>query len=259
MLYVPKLLDFDDLIDQLEASFLEQGLDYFRSHKVSDIAHDEQDQCLTANVKGKKKAPYKISISVDDDLLIDGDCSCKINYNCKHVAAVLLANLFAELSASSSEKITVSKTANQWQKEIDKAQQAFNAPVETVTEKNPQKLIYILSLHKTTSVPKFQLHIQTARQLKDGSFGDEKRYNPSNFFLHGPKDYMVDNDIQIIHQLRTSNLLSKLPEIELAGKGSGEVLDLIINCGRCLWKNTESAPLTKGKNRSGKLSWQAGW
>jgi len=255
---LPKLLEFDDLIDQLEASFLEQGLDYFRSHKVTDIVLDEDDQCLTACVKGKKKAPYKISISVDEDLLIDGDCSCKINYNCKHVAAVLLANLFAELSAGSNEKITVSKTANQWQKEIDKAQQAFNAPVETIAEKNPQKLIYILTLHKTTSIPKFQLHIQTARLLKNGSFGDEKRYNPSNFFLHGPKDYMVDADIQVIHQLRTSNMLSKLPDIELVGKNSGEVLNLIINTGRCLWKNTESEPLTTGKKRTGKLSWQVG-
>jgi hypothetical protein len=192
---VPKLLEFDDLIDQLEASFLEQGLDYFRSHKVSEINRDEEDQTLTADVKGKKKTPYKISISIDEELLIDGDCSCKINYNCKHVAAVLLANLFAELAESSSEKITVSKTANQWQKEIDKAQQAFNSPVETIVEKNPQKLVYILTLHKTSSIPKFQLHIQTARQVKDGSFGDEKRYNPSNFFLHGPKDYMVDVDI----------------------------------------------------------------
>ena len=168
MLYVPKLLEFDDLIDQLEASFLEQGLDYFRSHKVSEITHDDEDQTLTAQVKGKKKVPYKISISVDDELLIDGDCSCKVNYNCKHVAAVLMADMFTELSVNSSEKVTVSKTANQWQKEIDKAQQAFNSPVESVAEKNPQKLIYVLTLHKTSNIPKFQLHIQTARQQKDG-------------------------------------------------------------------------------------------
>ncbi len=255
---MPKLLEFDDLIDQLEASFLEQGLDYFRSHKVIDINRDENDNCLTAKVKGKKKAPYSISVSFDEDLLIDGDCSCKINYNCKHVAAVLMANLFTELSANSSEKITVSKTANQWQKEIDKAQQAFNAPVETVAEKNPQKLIYVLTLHKTTSIPKFQLHIQTARQLKEGGYTDEKRYNPSNLFLHGPRDYMVDADIQIIHQLRTSNMLSKLPDIELVGKNSGDILNLIISSGRCLWKSADSAALEKGKNRTGKLSWQVG-
>ncbi len=255
---MPKLLEFDDLIDQLEASFLEQGLDYFRSHKVSEITRDEEQQSLTAHVKGKKKAPYKISISVDEDLLIDGDCSCKVNYNCKHVAAVLMANIFTELSTNSSDKLTVSKTANQWQKEIDKAQQAFNAPVESVAEKNPQKLIYVLTLHKTTSIPKFQLHIQTARQQKDGFYSDEKRYNPSNFFLHGPKDYMLDVDIQVIHQLRTSNMLSKLPDIELVGKGSGELLNTIINTGRCLWKNVESAPLALGKNRNGKLSWQVG-
>ncbi len=255
---MPKLLEFDDLIDQLEASFLEQGLDYFRSHKVSEIIRDEEQLSLTAQVKGKKKAPYKISISVDDDLLIDGDCSCKVNYNCKHVAAVLMANIFTELSTNSSDKLTVSKTANQWQKEIDKAQQAFNTPVESIAEKNPQKLIYVLTLHKTTSIPKFQLHIQTARQQKDGFYSDEKRYNPSNFFLHGPKDYMLDVDIQVIHQLRTSNLLSKLPDIELVGKGSGELLNTIINTGRCLWKNVESAPLALGKNRNGKLSWQVG-
>ncbi|VAX00931.1 COG0553: Superfamily II DNA/RNA helicases, SNF2 family [hydrothermal vent metagenome] len=258
MLYVPKLLEFDDLIDQLEASFLEQGLDYFRSHKVSEITHDDEDQTLTAQVKGKKKVPYKISISVDDELLIDGDCSCKVNYNCKHVAAVLMADMFTELSVNSSEKVTVSKTANQWQKEIDKAQQAFNSPVESVAEKNPQKLIYVLTLHKTSNIPKFQLHIQTARQQKDGFYSDEKRYNPSNFFLHGPKDYMVDVDIQVIHQLRTSNMLSKLPDIELVGKGSGELLNTIISTGRCLWKNLESTSLELGKNRNGKLSWQVG-
>ena len=52
---------------------------------------------LTGKVQGTERRPYAVTVDFelddDDDPWMEGDCSCPVGYNCKHVAAVLLAGL----------------------------------------------------------------------------------------------------------------------------------------------------------------------
>ncbi len=70
------------------------GLSYYRMGKV--LSHNiEHGSELSGTVKGSGRNFYSQSISLfwhgkmlDD---VDGECSCPVGWNCKHVAAVLLS------------------------------------------------------------------------------------------------------------------------------------------------------------------------
>ena len=80
------------LEDWLGRAVVESGQAYVP--RVSQLRWD--GDTLLARVQGSKPRPYEVSI----DCLVDedgpwaaGECSCAVGFDCKHVAAVLLANL----------------------------------------------------------------------------------------------------------------------------------------------------------------------
>ncbi len=70
---------------------------YVREGRVRRIEADEDIDLITAKVQGSAKKPYSQMIWLERDkrgkLNIDGDCSCPVGVNCKHVAAVLLTHI----------------------------------------------------------------------------------------------------------------------------------------------------------------------
>ncbi|MDQ6976754.1 MAG: SWIM zinc finger family protein, partial [Ghiorsea sp.] len=76
--------------DNLDDVYLKRGREYFKNGHVEKLNFDAQNQTITAEVIGSKPKPYQGSISFDA-YDIDGDCSCPVQFNCKHVAAALYA------------------------------------------------------------------------------------------------------------------------------------------------------------------------
>lgn len=72
-----------------------RGKKYFRSHHVLGIELDENKYYLKGEVLGSDGRRYKVNISfwpdTPEEELIEGHCSCPMEYNCKHVCAVLLS------------------------------------------------------------------------------------------------------------------------------------------------------------------------
>jgi superfamily II DNA or RNA helicase len=70
---------------------------YVRQGRVSALEADEDIDLITAKVQGSAKKPYRQMIWLERDKggrwMVDGDCSCPVGVNCKHVAAVLIAHV----------------------------------------------------------------------------------------------------------------------------------------------------------------------
>jgi len=81
-------------IDELaSASSVERGYDYFHSGAVSEIVR--RGDMIMAEVAGSSYRPYEVQITLDENGILDADCSCPYDWGgyCKHIVAVLLACL----------------------------------------------------------------------------------------------------------------------------------------------------------------------
>ena len=83
----------NDILCHTDGATLARGRDYFQRGKVlrCQLAGTE----LEGVVSGSGRNVYEQTICLNDDPRwpIDGSCSCPMEYNCKHVAAVLFAFL----------------------------------------------------------------------------------------------------------------------------------------------------------------------
>ncbi|MGB5764630.1 MAG: SWIM zinc finger family protein, partial [Sedimenticolaceae bacterium] len=73
-----------------------RGLEYARSNRVLDLDPQEVEAGLqvTASVRGNEVYEQLIDVSeFMGTLEIEGECTCPVGYNCKHVAAVLITLL----------------------------------------------------------------------------------------------------------------------------------------------------------------------
>ena len=64
------------------ADILNKGYEYYLDNKVSNLTVN--DNIVNATVNG-----YKVNLEIDDNVFVDGECSCLYNGYCKHIAAVL--------------------------------------------------------------------------------------------------------------------------------------------------------------------------
>ncbi len=70
------------------------GLAYMRNGRVKAIGVEPTRGTIRATVQGSGGAKYKLAINVAEkggNATVNGECSCPVGYNCKHVAAVLFA------------------------------------------------------------------------------------------------------------------------------------------------------------------------
>ncbi|VBA50679.1 DEAD/DEAH box helicase [Mycobacterium pseudokansasii] len=89
-------IDLDDAASHLGADTYRRGLDYAREGRVVRCSWNPGDDSLTGSVRGNRGRTYTTTaqLSMDDadswNLEI-GLCTCPVQVDCKHVAAVLIA------------------------------------------------------------------------------------------------------------------------------------------------------------------------
>lgn len=74
-----------------------QGWSYASSGAVLDHRYDRVEDVVTGDVQGGAPHPYEVVVQLSRSTSgapadVDGGCSCPVGYNCKHVAALLLAS-----------------------------------------------------------------------------------------------------------------------------------------------------------------------
>src|SRR5690606_2741727 len=82
-----------DLAAAIPAAHLSRGRHYYQQGRVLRV--DVEQDFIAATVQGSRGMVYACDIFLSRDrrqrLQVDGACDCPVGFNCKHVAAALLA------------------------------------------------------------------------------------------------------------------------------------------------------------------------
>ena len=85
------------IYDFFSRSAVEKGHAYQAQGRVKALEISEDLTHIRAKVRGSTSSDYRVDIQLEfgpDRLAdLDGDCSCPMTFNCKHVAATLLEAL----------------------------------------------------------------------------------------------------------------------------------------------------------------------
>lgn len=261
MATTPLPFDFADLREQLEARFLERGEDYFKRGMVMKVNVRQGGLVISGKVRGTGPRAYDVRVKLRQDrsgLTLNGECSCPVAYDCKHVAAVLLAALGENISSQAVDKIEQSPSATQsaqsWLEEVEQALQPEPAK-ERLGPDDQRHLLYILSIHERPTSSWLMLKMQTARRLEKGGYGKANSYNPDNLTNHGLLGFMRDADVAITQQLQVRKQLKHLPMDRLTGAGSGKILSAILQTGHCHWLDKDTPALQPSNARPGNVRW----
>ncbi len=264
----------DMLSEELVAAFFSSSAfakarAYQAEGRVSGLKIDAESQEIRASVRGSHRTPYQVDIYLDWDgdtiFAIDGDCSCPISLNCKHVAATLLeiVNGDGAVSApvaaahnrrpgnvSSQKPPALAYDVIAWLDKIGTAARGNDYPGDVT-----QRLLYRLSpAFHGGGMPRLDISLLSARVAKGGGFGkDVKRPSGYRFSAdHAPK-YFRDCDIAIVTRLSDHldiNHFSHQPV-------TAELLREIVQTGRAYWlEDLERPPLRWGEARTGRLEWR---
>jgi uncharacterized Zn finger protein len=85
------VLSLDTILDEFTSGTLAKAHQIRRDRKIR--SYEYSGSRITGKVRGSAGETYRQIIEItgeDDDVSVDGECTCPVGYNCKHVAALLL-------------------------------------------------------------------------------------------------------------------------------------------------------------------------
>src|ERR1700682_1992534 len=101
---ISDVLKRKDIYTFFSRSAFDKAYAYQAQGRVTGLAISEDLTHLRAHARGSASAPYRAEIQFDfsSDRLVDldGECSCPMALNCKHVAATILGALSGQRAAT---------------------------------------------------------------------------------------------------------------------------------------------------------------
>ena len=251
----------------------ERGFAYARDKRVIEWAAAEDGTRVTGSVQGQAAAPYVQTIALEWGgggriVLIDGDCSCPMEGNCKHVAAVLqAARAVLESRAAGTPRASASTRAATLAREwlpgnlalwLDSMPQEAEPEERSADAYGPRvrdRILHVLSIEwGQLCVTPWKVSL-----LKDGTLGRQRRvYDFRNVQPDRRPKFVLEADLQIWRLLRLSDDVyfyssgKPLPR----GEEGARVLSLIVATGRGRWADLDGPPLSDGPEREGRFVWR---
>jgi superfamily II DNA or RNA helicase len=259
------LLKRKDIYSYFSRSAFEKGYTYQAQGRVTGLEISDDLARIHAKVRGSAPKPYRVDIRLDfsrDRLAdLDGECSCPMAVNCKHVAATMLAVL-NEDKPSAQQVLPRTREAAQhpvlsfdvsgWIENVGKAVRDDDYPAEL-----SQRLLYRLHLDQEgIQMPLLTLSLLSVRVTKGGDFaGSTTRPSVIDFTPERAAKYYRASDIDILTQLSGRAKGYGYRQAPL----TAELLQRIIATGRAFWLDHKGAALKWGEIREGRIEWrQAG-
>ena len=218
---------------------------------------------ISSRVRGSGSEEYRVDIQLEfeDGTLtdLDGDCTCPMAFNCKHVAASLLEALSdkdpSERTAAMPIKAQMPSAppvlgfeVSTWIENIGRAAQSSDRAGD-----ESQRLLYCLQ-PSDNAMPRLLVTLRSVRLRKDGSYADNST-SPSPYEFkpeRAPKYYRdVDVDIMTAVEARVRGHFDQGPHMQ-------DLLRRIVATGRAFWRDHKRAPLSWGEARQGRIEWHPG-
>ncbi|CZT37218.1 DEAD/DEAH box helicase [Rhizobium sp. 9140] len=281
-----------DILRAVGANAFSAGKAYQRQRRVIAFQWDGDDG-IAAQVQGSDRRPYRLSIFIGANersgSVIEGDCSCPVAFNCKHVAASLLHGLAMATKTASSTGVMppmpptasgmsaaartavapdaprpsqpapsqLSPAVADWLdrlRQVDARNQGGNADL-------PQRLIYVLSPERgRTGMPRLRLEIRSGRTLKDGTMSPTSTsYNLQNWQNRSEAKFLRNADRKILAEMISIPRSAVLGhDFALTTERGAEILDQILATGRARWMTLDGIDLSAGAAVLGHVRWEPG-
>lgn len=237
---------------------------------------------VRAEVQGSRAKPYTISIDIDIDhengyKIISGDCSCPMEFNCKHVAAVLLEFVKNHQQINIEANNATEAASVQWLKNISQQSkgvrpEAFKAWLDNLKqnvhhravlppeENGDFRLLYLLALEPPKQAS-MVINLVLAKPLKKGGYGTQKTFY-EHLVSHYKSLLTVDHDI--LHTLEIMDRKHGNPAgslykncYRLSALQTDKILEAILKTERCYWQaEPRQLLLSLGPEQTGRLVWE---
>ncbi len=244
----------DDIKRETDAGSYQRGLDYFNQGLVLEleITHTDNNRIkLISEVNGNNFYPYSQAITLykhHQNLTLDGECSCPVAYNCKHVVASCLEYL----SRTNRQQIDPKEETNSlvWLDDFITAGSTDTQPVSL-----DEFICYVLK--PSTNTGEITVEFSKHRRLKNGGIGKGKSinlYGMSDNYIHTNYIRKIDTEIaKIVEVQNKNNWMSS--NISLFGEIGCMCFLKMIATEHCYWQTTENPPLKITDTRELKLKW----
>ncbi len=237
------------LRDECGDGAYERGNNYHRQGRcqLKSVRYENGELHLTARTQGSGYAYYHQDIYIqpfDDDLVIEGECSCPVGFNCKHVVAACLA--YRRRVETRRHQLADSNAFTQWLHNL-------SADSSDQSKRNsPDYLLYHLNpISYRTGI---EVQFSVARLKKDGTFGKERRKSLSDLAMYSSPAYLDEIDREAIALLHAASPGS-WSKAELSGIAGHTALTLMLSSARCFWGEQTTHPLQSAEPLETQPQW----
>ena len=235
----------------------QRGHGYFQQDRVLRLrVAEDPDGCrLEATTTGSGGATYEQDIDIDigeHDAVIDGECTCPVGYNCKHVAAACLA--YMERPGHADAGDALAPTAfRRWLDAVASAGQPVRG------RPDGEFLAYLL--HSDTAIDgsgptTLAVEARVVRpRVRGGGLTRGREVDLYNLGVAGGGSQAATaTDREIAALLMAGGGYWR--GAALSGAPGYHALQALVDSGRCWLETTDNAPLTHGAERTLELAWE---
>jgi superfamily II DNA or RNA helicase len=258
-----------DIVSFFSRAAFDKARVYQAESRVADLQISDDFSRICASVRGSNRTPYSVDIRLDFSngrlADIDGECTCPMVSNCKHVAATLLEALTAEPigaklpseesagvgSLPSQAAPVLSSDVTDWLEKIGKAIRGNEYPADI-----SQRLLYRLQASQSEAeMPRLHVSLLSAKIGRGGELGGNiTQPSEYDFVAERAPKYFRDCDIDIL--VRLSSQLKVGAYSRHGGPISAKLLQEIVETGRAFWGDHKQAPLRWSETRAGRIEWR---
>ncbi len=241
-----------DLRDHFSETWLARGRELVWRERVLDIECSEDKRYMSARVQGSRTQPYPVTIRVNHSpkgWYPVGHCGCPVGYNCKHVAAVLIAALGE--GAQSAEGVPAG--LDNWLQRLDLAAQAARSEGQFAPEVQ-DRLLYVI---EPLADGRLVVRLMKARLLQKGGYGSVKPWSGfKSLYNPNPPQFVSPVDWDAVELLRTLERgMDADPSFYLSGHRGALALRQLLLTGRAFWQSAETSPLRYQGVRPATVVW----
>ncbi|MFA7241820.1 MAG: DEAD/DEAH box helicase [Sulfuricellaceae bacterium] len=258
-----------DFVQSFSPTDLERARTYYRDGRVTKLEIQKSGEVISGIIVGSNDHVYRVYITLKAQpggkVQIEGECSCPVGFNCKHVAAVLF-NAQAHASTSAPAHAVQPHTAPRpteaalpyditlWLNAIELAARP-EIGKDTLPDDTPQRLLYVLKPGNNRP-PRLDVQFFTARLLKSGGLGKASLHGSVLNAQHNPSPrYFTGRDREIVAAMNMLRAAGSSHQ-GLSDEQGVRLITEMIATGRCFWEIPESAPLSLGEKRHACPVWQ---
>ncbi|MBX2881922.1 MAG: hypothetical protein KTR32_18385, partial [Granulosicoccus sp.] len=247
----PRVLNFDDVIDLCGSVATSRGQVYKASGAVKEIDWVADTNVLYASVEGGAPEPYQTKITIAPHRF-DGECTCPVGQNCKHVAASLLSWIEQQTAAPTPDDQAL-RDVNRWLQKVVEHGQKSTRTHEHHELGEPLLFYQLDQAALTQSQSGITLQILQTRLLKRGGYGKETPYRYNGHYYH--PDWVMPSDRAILELAVGKQSDYSYREITVRGDIGHLLMNKLIECGRCYWGPDREQPLHRGSVRHLQYDW----